>query len=75
MRSAVWRRAHIVTDGFMVLSEVMYNSSLVKISMEYFLVEIRCSKVRNDAEVYPDIHKKRGLFRGLATIGIPCFTF
>jgi hypothetical protein len=38
--------------------DVVYNSSLVKISLEYFLVEVLCSKVRNNAEVYPDIHKK-----------------
>ncbi len=45
-------------DGFMVLREVMYNSSLVKISMEYFHIEVLCSKVKDNAEVFPDIHKK-----------------
>ncbi len=43
--------------------------------MEYFHVEVLCSKVRNNAEVFPDIYKKRRGFRELAAIGISCFTF
>ena len=58
MRNAVWRLSHTVTDGFRALSEVMYNSSLVKISTEYLLVEVLGSKIRNNAEAYPGIHKK-----------------
>ena len=58
MRNAVWRSSHTVIHGFIVLSKVMYNSSLAKISMEYLLVEVLCSRVRNNVEAYTGMRKK-----------------
>ena len=72
VRNAVWRPSHTVIHSFSVLSEVMYNSSLVKISMKYLLVEVLCSRVRNNAEVYPDIHNKTS-FQGINNNGYIVF--
>jgi hypothetical protein len=59
--NAVWRPSHTVTDGFRMISEDTYNSSLVKISMKYLLVEVLYPKIRNNAEAYRGIHKKTSL--------------
>src|SRR5262249_3542128 len=72
MRNAVWRSSHTVTDSFRVLSKVMYNSRLVKISMKYLLVEVLYSKVRNNAEAYPGMHKKTS-FQGINNNGYIVF--
>ena len=74
MRNAVSRLSHTVMDDFIVLSEVIYNSSLIKIYIEYLLVEVLCSRARKNAEAYK-VYIKRRVFRNSATMGISCFTF
>ncbi len=53
--------SHTVTDGFKIISEDMYNLSLIKIPMKYLLVEVLYPKIKNNAEVYRGLHKKTNL--------------
>jgi hypothetical protein len=52
----------------------MYNSDRVTIFMVFPLIEILCSKVRNNVEAYPCIHKEQVIGES-ATMGIFCFKF
>lgn len=70
--NTVWRPSHTVTDAFRIISEDMYNLSLVKIPMKYLLVEVLYPKIRNNAEAYQGIHKKTSIW-GISNNGYIVF--